>query len=104
LRGSRGNVYTWLNRKVENLVNRLNVLVGGRMQHDDDSPDQAEGASQLSERAEFLAEEIRPENSSYQDGESTQRGDQNGGRKRIGGKVANLSRNHYFCPKSAGDP
>jgi len=35
---------TWLDRIVEDLINSLDILVRGRVEHDDDSSDQADGA------------------------------------------------------------
>lgn len=51
-------VHTWLNRIFENLVNSLNILVRGCMQHNNDSSDQTEGAPQLAQRPQLLIEHV----------------------------------------------
>jgi hypothetical protein len=43
---------------IENLVNRLHLLVWRRVQYNDDRADEADGASELAQRAQVLAEKI----------------------------------------------
>lgn len=51
-------VRTWLDGIVQNLIDRLDFLVGRGVQNDDDGTDQANGTAQLAQRAKLLIQEI----------------------------------------------
>lgn len=83
--------HTGLDGIVEDLVNRLNVLVWRCVENDDDGANEANGTTKLAESSQFFFQEIGTQNSSNQDTEGSKRRDQDGRREGICGEVANLS-------------
>lgn len=86
---------------VEDLVNRLNLLVRRGVEDNDDGADEADGAAELAQGAELLLEEVGAEDGADQNGEGTEGSDKDGGGECVGGKVADLTDAH--CDMSADD-
>ncbi len=63
----RGKTHAWLDRKLKNLVNRLDLLIWGRMKDNDDGTNQTNGAAQLAQSPELFLEDVGAQDSSYQD-------------------------------------
>lgn len=84
-------VRTWLDGIVQNLIDRLDFLVGRGVQNDDDGTDQANGTAQLAQRAKLLIQEVRSQHGADQDTESSQRSHQDSRGKGVGGEVAYFS-------------
>ena len=91
---ARGPRHTWLNRIVEDLINSLDILVRRRVQHNDDSSDQANGTPQFAQRPQLFIEEVGPQHGAYQHSQSTQWGDKDCWREGVRCEVAYLSENH----------
>lgn len=91
---SHGLGRTWLDRIVEDLINSLDILVGGRVQDDNDSSDQADGAPQFAQCSKLFTKKVRAEHGSYENGQGTKRCDENRRCERICGEVEDLSENH----------
>lgn len=51
-------VLTWIQRIVQDLIDRLNLFIWRGMQHNDDCSNQANGASKLAQYTELLVEEV----------------------------------------------
>ena len=85
---------TGLEGQVQNLVDRGNLLVRGRVQDDDDGANQADGTANLAQEAELFVEEVCAEDSADEDGEGAQGSDEDGGRKGVGGEVEDLAEDH----------
>jgi hypothetical protein len=85
---------TGLESQVQNLVDRRNLLVRGRVQDDDDGANQANGTANLAQEAELFVEEVCAEDSADEDREGAEGGDEDGGRKGVGGKVEDLAEDH----------
>lgn len=51
-------VRTWLDGIVQNLIDRLDVLVRGGVQNNDDGTDEANGTAQLAQRAELFIQKV----------------------------------------------
>lgn len=64
------------------------------MQHDDDTPDQTNGAANLAQEAQLLVEEVAAQHGADQHTQRAERRDQNGGRKSVGGEVEDLAQDH----------
>ncbi len=60
---------TWLDGKVQYLVDGGDLLVWRGVEHDDDGADQAYGAPQLAQPAQDLVQEVRPQHGADQHGE-----------------------------------
>lgn len=58
------------------------------MKDDDDGANKANGAAQLTQRPQLFLEEIGPEDSADENTKSSEWSDEDGWRKRVGGKVA----------------
>lgn len=86
---------TGLDGIVQNLVYGLDVLIRRGVQNDNNGTEKTDGASQPAQNAELLVEEVGSEDGSDQDRQGAEGRDENGWRKGVGGKVANLSKNHY---------
>lgn len=56
--GRIGIVRTWLDGIVQNLIDRLDVLVRRGVQNNDDGTDEANGTAQLAQRAELFIQKV----------------------------------------------
>jgi hypothetical protein len=66
---------TWLNRQIQDLIDRRDLLVRRRMQYDDDRSDETYCASNLSQHAELFVQEVGAQHCADEHGESSERGD-----------------------------
>jgi hypothetical protein len=85
---------TGLEGQIQNLIHRRNLLVRGCVQDDDDGANQTDGAANLAQEAELFVEEVCAEDSANEDGEGAKGGDEDGGRKGVGGEVEDLAEDH----------
>lgn len=76
---------------MQDLINRLDILVGRGVQDNDDGANEADGTAQLAQRAQLLVEEVRAQHGANQDAEGAQRRHQDGRGKGVGGKVADFA-------------
>lgn len=79
---------------VQDLVDRLHVLVGGGMQDDDDRPEETERTAQLAQDTELLLQEDRGEDGADEDRQRAEGSDEDGGSEGIGRKVGYLADDH----------
>lgn len=91
---------TRLEGQVEDLVDRGDLLVRRRMQHNDDASDQTDGAANLAQEAQLLVEEVAAQDGADKHTQRAERRDQNGRRKGVGSEVEDLAQDHgdYASP------
>lgn len=95
--GDKGAVEekAWLQRKVQNLVHRRNLLVRWRMEHDNHRADQTYRTTNLAQQAELFVEEVGAKNRADEDRQRAERGNEDRGRKRIRCKVEDFTEYHF---------
>jgi hypothetical protein len=81
---------TWLDRIIEDLINRLDWFIRRRMQNDDNGAKQTQGAAHFPQNAKSFMQKIGPKDSTNQHTKRTKRSDENGGRKGIRSEVGNF--------------
>lgn len=113
-------IRTWLDRIIEDFVNRFDWFIRRRMQNDDNGAKQTQGAAQFPQNAKSFMQKIGPKNSTLRDEVSqaqedsiqlqcflpnqhtkrTKRSNENGGRKGICSEVGNFSDGHCRSPSA----
>jgi hypothetical protein len=85
---------TRLERQVQDLVHRRDFLVWRRMQHNNDTTNQTDGAANLAQQSQLFVKEVATEHSTNKHTQRAERSHQNCGRKGIGGEVEDLAEDH----------
>lgn len=85
---------TRLERQVQDLVHRRNLLVRWRVQHNDDTPNQTDGAANLAQKPKLFVEEIAAQHSANKHTQRAERRDKNRRRKSIRREVEDLAKDH----------
>ena len=87
-------MHTWTKSVLENLINRLDILIRGGVENNNHGTDETDCTAQLSQGPKFLFEKVGSEDSTDEDAEGSQGSNQNCRRKGVSGKVANFSYRH----------
>lgn len=85
---------TRLQREVQDLVDRRNLLVRRRVQYNDNAPDQTDGTANLAQQSQLLVEEIAAQDGTNKHTQRAKRRDKNGRRKGVGREVEDLAEDH----------
>ena len=87
-------IRTRLERQVQDLVHRRDLLVRRRMQHNNDTANQTDGAANLAQQSQLFVQKVATKHSTNEHTQRAERSNQNCRRKGIGGEVEDLAEDH----------
>lgn len=87
---------TWLDRKVQNLVYRLNLLVRRRMENNNDGSNQTYRAANFAQKTELFVQEVCSQHSANEHRKCSEGSHENGGRECVCCEVEDLAEYHWF--------